>query len=356
MAWLRWSASLRLYNRNASGTSALALAEAKVWLVGFGVASRQGQRPNSGYLERPMSTPPASTPPVAVLAGPTASGKSALALELAERAPIEIVSADAMQVYRGMDIGTAKPTPAERARVPHHLIDILTPDRPFSVAAYVERAESAIADILARGKLPLVVGGTGFYIRSLTEGLATVPPADPAVQAPLWERLQQEGLEPLLAELARASPEDAARAERNPRRVVRALEILHRTNRPPSAFAMRPPRFAYAKVVLLPSVDELDARIEVRTQQMFAAGLVQEVEALVARYPELPTALQAIGYKEIVRHLQGELSRDEAMAQVTLATRQYARRQRTWFKREPGTMRVASRNEAFEALLEHLRR
>ncbi len=302
----------------------------------------------------PLSS--ASAPPIAVLAGPTASGKSALALEIAEHAPIEVVSADAMQVYMGMDIGTAKPTREERSRVPHHLIDVVTPDRPFSVAAYVALAEDAIDEILARGKLPLVVGGTGFYIRSLTAGLATVPPADPKVQAPLWERFHREGLEPLLAELARASPEDAERAERNPRRVIRALEILHRTGRPPSAFAVRPPRFGYAKVALVPSVADLDARIEVRTRQMFAAGLVQEVEALVARYPELPTALQAIGYKEVVRHLQGELSLDEAVAQVTLATRQYARRQRTWFKREPGALRVESRDEAFGALLEHLQR
>ena len=159
------------------------------------------------------------TQTIPVLAGPTASGKSALALNFAETFPLEIISADAMMVYRGMDIGTAKPTREERARVLHHLIDVVNPYEPFNVADFVRLAEQAVNEVLARGALPLVVGGTGFYIRALSEGLPTVPSADPARQAELWEIFEREGLEPLQRELHAFSPEDARRAQRNPRRV-----------------------------------------------------------------------------------------------------------------------------------------
>jgi tRNA dimethylallyltransferase len=241
-----------------------------------------------------------------------------------------------------MDIGTAKPSRLERARVRHHLIDIIDPDAPFSVADYVRLAEAAIAEVQARGHLPLVVGGTGFYIRALSEGLPTVPPADARVQAELWQIVATEGLAPLLAELERASPQDAARAQRNPRRVVRALEILRRTGRPPSSFPRSSPRFRYRKLVLLPPPATLQARIEARTEQMFTAGLVAEVAGLLARYPEQPTALQAIGYKEVADYLRGRVSLAEAKARVVRATVQYAKRQRTWFRREPGAALLAA--------------
>jgi len=277
---------------------------------------------------------------IPVLAGPTASGKSALALALADLVPIEIeiISADAMMVYQGMDIGTAKPKALELARVRHHLIDIVTPAEPFSVADYVWLAEAAIAEVLARGRLPLVVGGSGFYIRALSEGLPTVPPADGAAQAELWRVFEREGLEPLLDELRRVSPADEARAQRNPRRVVRALEILRRTGRPASSFPASTPRFSYRKCVLLPSLAALQARIEVRTAQMFAAGLITEVAELLARYPEQPTALQAIGYKEVGEFLRGRLTLEQVQERVTQATVQYAKRQHTWFRREPGAV------------------
>ncbi|MBS3966991.1 MAG: tRNA (adenosine(37)-N6)-dimethylallyltransferase MiaA [Truepera sp.] len=277
---------------------------------------------------------------ILVLAGPTASGKSELALALADLIPTEIISADAMLVYQGMDIGTAKPKALERQRVPHHLIDVVTPAEPFSVADYVRLAEAAIAEVQARGRLPLVVGGTGFYIRALTEGLPTVPPADGAVQAELWRVFEAEGLEPLLDELRRASPLDEARAQRNPRRIVRALEILRRTGRPPSSFPPRAPRFSYRKCVLLPSVATLQARITARTAQMFAAGLITEVYELLRRYPEQPTALQAIGYKEVVEFLRGRGTLEQVQERVTQATVQYAKRQRTWFRREPGVVLI----------------
>ena len=272
---------------------------------------------------------------IPILGGPTASGKSSVATTLAEELGLEIVAADAMQVYRGMDIGTAKPGRDERARVPHHLIDIVTPAEPFSVADYVRAAEEALAAVLERGRLPLVVGGTGFYIRALSEGLPTAPPADPAVQAPLWKAIEEKGLESVLAELERLSPDDAARTQRNPRRVVRALEVLRRTGRPPSAFPRATPAFRYDKVALLPTLDTLRPRIRQRTRGMFEAGLVDEVRALLETHPEPLTALQAIGYKEVATHLAGRSTIEEAELAVSIATLQYARRQRTWFRKEP---------------------
>ena len=273
---------------------------------------------------------------VPVLAAPTAAGKTAAALQLAERLPLELVSADAMMVYRGMDIGTAKPTAAEQARLPHHLIDVVDPDEPFNVADFVRLAEAAIHDVWRRGKIPFVVGGTGFYIRALSEGLPTTPAADEGAQAWLWERLEHEGLEPLLQELQAFSPEDAARAERNPRRVVRALEIIYRTGRAPASFPMTRPAFDYDKTVLLPSLDALRPRIALRTEVMFNRGLLEEVAALQRRFPKQATARQAIGYKEVGAFLKGETTLDEAKAAVTLATTQYAKRQRTWFRKERG--------------------
>ncbi len=277
---------------------------------------------------------------IPILGGPTASGKSSVAMTLAEELGLEIVAADAMQVYRGMDIGTAKPGRDERARVPHHLIDIITPAEAFSVADYVRAAEEALAAVLEGGRLPLVVGGTGFYIRALSEGLPTAPPADPEVQAPLWKAIEEKGLDPVLAELERLSPDDAARAQRNPRRVVRALEVLRRTGRPPSAFPRAAPAFRYDKVALLPTLDTLRPRIRQRARGMFEAGLVEEVRALLEAHPEPPSALQAIGYKEVATHLAGRSTLEEAELAVTIATLQYARRQRTWFRKEPEARHV----------------
>jgi tRNA dimethylallyltransferase len=273
---------------------------------------------------------------IPIIAGPTASGKTALALELSRHFQLEVISADAMMVYKGMDIGTAKPTPQERAAVPHHLLDVVNPDEPFNVADYVRLAEQAIREVLERGNLPLVVGGTGFYIRALSDGLPTTPEADENVQAELYKRLEQEGLEKLLGELEQVSPSDAKRTERNPRRVVRALEIIQRTGKAPRAFPMTTPAFNYDKVVLVPSMEQLRPRIAARTETMFASGLVDEVIQLFRRYPDLPTAKQAIGYKEVVDYLAGQMSLEQAKAAVTLATTQYAKRQRTWFRKESG--------------------
>ena len=285
---------------------------------------------------------------IPVLGGVTASGKSALALTLAEMFGLELVSADAMMVYTGMDIGTAKPTAAERARVPHHLLDVVQPGETFSVAQYVALAEGAIGEVLGRGKLPLVVGGTGFYIRALTEGLPTTPPPDAEVQRRLWRRLEQRGLDALEADLLRLSPEDAARAQRNPRRLVRALEVWERSGRSPTSFPKTKPRYHYSKRRLGREQSALAAAVQRRTEAMFEAGLVAEVEGLLARYPGATTALQAIGYKEVkAALLDGSLDAapEVVIQSVIQATLRYAKRQRTWFAKEP-RMTALGRSEA----------
>ncbi|AFV76433.1 tRNA isopentenyltransferase MiaA [Thermus oshimai JL-2] len=294
---------------------------------------------------------------IPALLGPTGSGKTLLALRLGEELPLEVVSADATTVYRGLDIGTDKPTPEERARVPHHLIDVLEPSEAMSVARFREMAEGAIAEVLARGRVPLVVGGTGYYVRALSEGLHELPPPDPVLQEALWRELGERGLEPLLEELRLASPEDARRVGQNPRRLVRALEVLRRTGTPPARFPKRPPRFRYKKLVLLPPRAWLWPRLEERARRQFARGLVEEVRGLLARYPEIPTALQAIGYKEVVGYLRGEYSLEEALERDIRAVKAYAKRQYTWFRHEPGdvTYLLKGGEAAYEGLRDWFR-
>lgn len=291
---------------------------------------------------------------VPVLAGPTASGKTDLALRLAQAYPLEVVSADASMVYRGMDIGTAKPSPLARAQVPHHLIDILNPDQDFSVSDYWHRAQEAIEAVLLRGNIPLVVGGTGYYIRALSEGLYQLPAPDALLQQELWKVVESAGLEPLLVELRAASPLDAERVGLNPRRVVRAVEILRRTGTPPAHFPKSEPRFRYRKLVLWPPWDWLLPRLQARTQTMFQQGLVEEVRGLVQRFPLMTTALQSIGYKEVAAHLRGAISLEEAKQEMLKATRAYAKRQYTWFRKEPGLVTYLSQGgeAAWQGLLE----
>ncbi len=280
----------------------------------------------------------AQKPVIPVLTGPTATGKTELALRLGRIFPIAVVSADASMVYRGMDIGTAKPSLVERQQVKHYLIDVVWPSQSFSVSEYCGLAEAAIQETLAQGKIPLVVGGTGYYIRALTEGIHELPEPDLNLQAELWKTLELQGLESLLGELEAASPEDARRVQRNPRRIVRALEVLRRTGLPPARFPKRTPRFSYRKLILWPPWDWLEPRLERRVTRMLEQGLVQEVESLLARYPQMPTALQSIGYKEIAGYLKGEYSLEVARQTIVRATRAYARRQYTWFRKEPGAV------------------
>jgi tRNA dimethylallyltransferase len=308
----------------------------------------------SSYLLSPTSIP--------ILAGPTASGKTELALRLAQRvdlegkrADLEVVSADASMVYRGMDIGTAKPSLLERSRVRHHLLDIVEPDSAFSVADFVAAAEGAIADILARGNIPLLVGGTGYYLRALSEGLYELPRPDLALQSRIWAEFEQNR-EGLLMELGKVSPADLERVGQNPRRLVRAIEVLRQTGIPPAQLKRREPKYPYRKLILWPPWNWLEPRLEARIQQMLDRGLVAEVEQLLRAHPSMPTALQAIGYKEMAAHLRGELSLEQAKDRMLKATRAYARRQYTWFRKEPGNVRYVETTgaEAFAEVLEWL--
>jgi tRNA dimethylallyltransferase len=288
-----------------------------------------------------MSTPAAYDErpgPVLALVGPTAAGKTALALELAPRLGAEIVSADAMLVYRGMDIGTAKPTAAERARVPHHLVDVVDPAEDFSVARFQPMARAAIADVLARDRVPLLVGGSGLYFHAVVDDF-TFPPTDPAVRRRLESEAAEVGLPVLYERLAARDPAAAARIQpANLRRIVRALEVIELTGRPFSSFrgAMDAPvsRYRLAVIGLDPGPERLRARVAERVAAMADAGLVEEVRRLGAG-PLSRTARQALGYKELLDAFErgGEVA--AALDEVVARTRAYARRQLAWFRRDP---------------------
>jgi tRNA dimethylallyltransferase len=300
-----------------------------------------------GILNSPLGASPAilanadaaadaltARPRIVVILGPTASGKSALAMEVAERIGGEILSVDSMQVYRGMDVGTAKPTPAQRRRVPHHLIDVADPDEAFAVGQFVHRADAVIADA-ARRDVPLVAtGGTPMYYKALFEGLFDGPAADAATRA----RLNERPLPELHARLAAADPAAAARIHVNDRRrLVRALEVYELTGRPISEQQSQwdaAPRHAAVWFGLQWDKERLNRRINARAREMVAAGWVDEVRTLLARYPALSkTAGEATGYAELISHVQGRLGLDDAVEQIKIATRQLARRQTKWFRR-----------------------
>ncbi len=268
------------------------------------------------------------------LVGPTASGKSAVALHLAlqSRPPRPILSADSMTIYRGMDIGTAKPDAAERAAVPSFGFDLAEPDRLFSVGDYLAAVRSAAPAVAACGAPPIVVGGTGLYVKCLTEGLDSAP-SDPGRRAAAEALLQAEGLEALQAATQALNPAEYARLRdpENPRRVIRAYELLASGH--PLPAAEERPRPKVAGLVLPP--EELRARIARRARQMFAYGLVEEVRALRAKYPALSeTARHAIGYEEAARVLDGQIPEEEAIRLTALRTGQYAKRQMTWFRHQ----------------------
>ncbi len=276
-----------------------------------------------------------------VLLGVTASGKSALALELAERAGAEVVSMDSMLVYRGMDIGTAKPTAAERARIRHHGLDLAAPSDVFTVQHWLSATEVALADIAARGRRALLVGGTAFYYKALVHGLFEGPEVDPALRASLEERYEREGAPVLHAELARVDAPAAARIHANDRkRVVRALEVWHQSGRPLSDWQRewgwdgsganeRPRRV----VELVPEPERLEQRIVARTGAMLDAGWAVEAAAVRASGGFSSTASQALGYAIALELHDGLVTRELAQERIALATRQFARRQRTWFRK-----------------------
>jgi tRNA dimethylallyltransferase len=269
------------------------------------------------------------------LAGPTAVGKSEIALLLAEKIGGEIISVDSMQVYHGLDIGTAKPSADERARVPHHLIDIVELTEPFDAAQFVRFATAAVADIQSRGRVPIFCGGTGLYFKAFLEGLGDAPPSDEKLRA----ELEATPLSELLAELAEKDPVTDQKIDRNnPRRVIRAIEVIRLTNRPFSAqrsdwtHATRNTQhdlFAFSR----PNID-LHARINSRVDTMFARGLVEETRQLLNHgLAQNKTALQALGYRQVVEHLRGERGLPETIELVKIKTRQFAKRQMTWFRR-----------------------
>jgi tRNA dimethylallyltransferase len=281
------------------------------------------------------------TPDVLVILGPTATGKSALALAVAEEVGGEILNADALQVYRGLDVGTAKPGAAERARVRHHLIDVLEPRERYSAGEFARRAREAILEIRGRGALPIVVGGSGLYLRALFEGISPVPPGDPEVRRRLRDRLAAEGLPALRRELVALDPATAARlAEGDTQRVLRALEVAAVSGEPLSAWISRQPfgiqRIAAVRVGLTVPRGILYDQIASRVARMMAEGWVEEVARLLGQglEPELP-AFQAIGYRQLIRHLEGEWSLEHAVSDTIRATRRFAKRQETWFRREP---------------------
>jgi len=277
--------------------------------------------------------------PVVLLMGPTASGKSAVALELAARLPIEIVSVDSAQVYRGMDIGTAKPDGETRARVRHHLLDLIDPDQAYSAAHFRIDALAAIADIRARGRVPLLVGGTMLYFKALREGLSDLPPANAAVRARLDTRAADEGWRSLHAELARLDPATAARLDpTDSQRIQRALEVYELSGRPISALqgARREPADAgFVSLALVPQDRaELHRRIANRFDAMLAAGLVDELSGLRQRFrldASMPS-MRCVGYRQAWQFIDGVCDCDELRARGAAATRQLARRQLTWLR------------------------
>lgn len=270
-----------------------------------------------------------------VLSGPTASGKTGAALALARRLPLEIVSADSMQVYRGMDIGTAKPTPAERREVPHHLIDVADPDEPYSVGRFVEDAGEAIRTIRSRGRFPLLVGGTGLYLRALIRGLDPLP-SDPRIREDLLERWEKEGGDALYERLRRNDPDTAAKVRPADRvRVLRALEILELTGVPASlrrrAWKEGPHRYRLLFFALRPEREALYRRIDERVDGMIRQGQIGEVRGLLARgYGPGLRSMRALGYRHILKHLRGGVPLEEASREWKRDTRRYAKRQMTW--------------------------
>ena len=280
-------------------------------------------------------------PKLLVICGPTASGKTALGVALAQALGGEVVSADSMQIYRGMDIGTAKPTKEEMGGIPHHMLDVADPAEDYSVARYVHDADACVRDILSRGKLPIVVGGTGLYIDNLIAG-RDFAPFTGAWREKLQARAREEGLPALHEELRRIDPDRAEKLHPNDeKRILRALEVWYETGETITAHDERtrslPPKYDALRVCLQFSRrEDMWDRIDRRVDLMMEAGLEEEVRSLLTSgVPPTATAMQAIGYKEFAAALRGEEPIAQAVAEVKLRSRQYAKRQLTWFRRTP---------------------
>lgn len=300
-------------------------------------------------------------PKILVICGPTASGKTALAVELALRHRGEVVSADSMQIYRRMDIGTAKPTPEEMGGVPHHMLDVADPEEDFSVARYVDMAAKCVDDILSRGKLPILAGGTGLYIDSLLSGRTFAPfQPDSPLRGQLEEQLRREGGAAMLARLAQVDPDSAARLHPNDeKRIVRALEVYQSTGKTITQHNLEtqaiPPRYdALTLALAFERREDMWSRIDRRVDQMMDQGLVAEVQGLLdSGVPAKCTAMQAIGYKEMAAALLSGGDVRAAAEEIQLRSRQYAKRQLTWFKRNKAARWLLwGREPDFEAALQ----
>ena len=296
-----------------------------------------------------------------VLVGPTASGKSDLALRICEHAEAEIISLDSMQVYYGMDIGTAKPSAEERARVPHHMLDLVEVHEVYDVQKFMAEARKVLADLQSRGKRALFVGGTGFYLAALLRGLFQGPPVDRELRAQLEARADTEGHEVLYRELTHADPESAERIHHNDvRRVIRALEVWFQTGRRLSDWQQEwndqtSPREAQARLVGLSfPVPMQDRRIRERTKRMLAAGWMDEAVRLREQPGFGPGAIQALGYDTVLELADGKIDSIQALDQIALRTRQFARRQRTWYRKFAIHWIEGGAEDRFERALQHL--
>lgn len=274
---------------------------------------------------------------ILIICGPTASGKSALALRLAEDLGGELVNADSGQVYRGCDIGTAKPSIEERRRVPHHLIDIVDPNQHFDVSQFVTHADAAIAHIIQKKKCPIVVGGTGLYLRALVQGLFEGPPRDEDLRKKLEERIQEEGLPSLYRELQKHDPETASRLSiQDSARIIRALEVWHLTGQPISELqkghAFSEQRYEAVEIAPALSREELYKNINTRVQEMMSLGWLEEVRQLCQTWGTDLPIFKLLGYKELREHLKDGSSSQDVISKIQQKTRNFAKRQMTWFR------------------------
>jgi tRNA dimethylallyltransferase len=306
-----------------------------------------------------MSSTPVNKPGIIAIIGPTASGKTALSLAIAKHFPVEIVSADSRQIYRGMDIGTAKASAADRAAVPHHLVDIRNPDEEYTVADFKRDAIAACDDIIACGKLPILVGGTGLYIKAVVENL-DIPNtiAIPALRREIEQEIETQGLDAVFKKLITLDPDAAYVVDpHNPRRIVRALEVAIATGEPFTAQRRKQePRYEILEIGLNPPPEILRERIDRRVNQMIEAGLVAEVTALLATYPTMPISFDAIGYREIIDYKNGKQSLEEAIAAMKLNTWHFAKRQMTWFKKDSAVHWVTNNAEAIDLVTHFLKK
>ena len=283
-------------------------------------------------------------PKVIVICGPTASGKTALSIELAKKINGEIISSDSMQIYKDMDIGTAKPTKQEMQEIKHYLLNFVEPDQRYSVAQFKKDAEKAIEEILAKNKVPIIVGGTGLYVDSLIYGIEYQEiELDKKYREELEEKAQKEGLETLYEQAQKIDPQAMEKISANDKkRILRILEIYHSTGKTKTQQEIESRKnevkYDYKVFALNMEREKLYERINKRVDIMIEQGLIQEVENLCSKYTEFPTAMQGVGYKEVVEYLQGKISEQEMIEKIKMETRRYAKRQLTWFRKNKQTI------------------